>query len=344
MKKSLMITIIIILSLSYVTSVFLFNRYYRLRDKPLAFKNHQAAQVTTPKLKLVTWNLGYGGLGEESDFVTDGGTHMLPPSRRIVKKNIEGINSTIQSIDADVFAFQEVTRISPMNYWVNLKTDLDRVLTHYTAIYRPEILSRMVPAPIRINYGKAFYVKPRISSLRNRPLPLEPINYFGFIKRLYSALVIHIPIQGRDKEWVIFNIHLSAFDKNGNVRMKQLRAVIDMAREEYKAGNYVILAGDWNMVLHQPKNSYTTENRFLFWLIKFPDMILPPDWQIVTSKDIPSVRTLERPYKAAENFTTIIDGFILSPNVGWTSVNAVDTRFRDTDHQPVILEATARPS
>ena len=38
-----------------------------------------------------TWNIGYAGLGKDSDFFMDGGTMVNPPSREIVEKNMAGI-------------------------------------------------------------------------------------------------------------------------------------------------------------------------------------------------------------------------------------------------------------
>jgi 3'-phosphoadenosine 5'-phosphosulfate sulfotransferase (PAPS reductase)/FAD synthetase len=38
--------------------------------------------------------MGDSGLGEESDFLSDGGSHLLAPSRRAVEKNLAGIKTT----------------------------------------------------------------------------------------------------------------------------------------------------------------------------------------------------------------------------------------------------------
>ena len=40
-------------------------------------------------ITIMTWNLGYGGLGEESNFIADGGKSILPPSKAIVSKNMK---------------------------------------------------------------------------------------------------------------------------------------------------------------------------------------------------------------------------------------------------------------
>src|SRR5262245_41755416 len=68
-------------------------------------------------ISVLAWNLGYGGLGEESDFIADGGKSYLPPSPQAVDKNIAGITATLKNIDADVYILPETAKPSPLNYW-----------------------------------------------------------------------------------------------------------------------------------------------------------------------------------------------------------------------------------
>ena len=56
---------------------------------------------------------------------------------------------------------------------------------------------------------------------------------------------------------------------------------------------------------------------------------------------MPSVRTNHQPYVPRENYTTTIDGFIVSPNVAIESLAGVDLGFENTDHQPVRARVRA---
>jgi endonuclease/exonuclease/phosphatase family metal-dependent hydrolase len=49
------------------------------------------------------------------------------------------------------------------------------------------------------------------------------------------------------------------------------------------------------------------------------------------------VRTLERPYGPEENYTAVIDGFLLSPNVTVLEARTAELGFRFSDHQPVAV-------
>ena len=39
-------------------------------------------------IKMMSWNIGYGALGDNADFFMDGGNHVLTSSKNRVKKNI----------------------------------------------------------------------------------------------------------------------------------------------------------------------------------------------------------------------------------------------------------------
>ncbi|NWG92105.1 MAG: hypothetical protein HXY21_06300 [Parvularculaceae bacterium] len=164
-------------------------------------------------------------------------------------------------------------------------------------------------------------------------LPLEPGLILGLSRRLYHMHVVRLPAQGGD--WTVVNVHLSAFDEGANVRIAQLRAVLAFARAEYEKGARVVIGGDWNYEFHRPDRPTTTDEKYLFWVHPFPYAELPEGWSVAIDRETPSVRTNERPYRKGENFTTIIDGFIVSPNVRTLGVKTRDLDFEFSDHQPV---------
>ena len=82
--------------------------------------------------------------------------------------------------------------------------------------------------------------------------------------------------------------------------------------------------------------AHATPDEYLFWIHQFPMDHLPQDWQIAIDPTLPTVRTAHKPYIAGENYVTIIDGFIASPNVEVISVNTIDTGFQMSDHMPVV--------
>ena len=63
-------------------------------------------------LELLTWNIGYAGLGEEADFVADGGRHWRTGSRTTVERNLAAIVERLRAEEPDVLLLQELSRDS----------------------------------------------------------------------------------------------------------------------------------------------------------------------------------------------------------------------------------------
>jgi hypothetical protein len=67
-------------------------------------------------LSMITWNIGYAGLGKEMDFFYEGG-RQVRPSFELSEKYLEGIISYIGlNRSTDFFLFQEVDLRSKRSY------------------------------------------------------------------------------------------------------------------------------------------------------------------------------------------------------------------------------------
>lgn len=290
-------------------------------------------------ISVTTWNLGYAGLGAESDFSVDGGKNYLPPSRAVTAKNIAGVKRELGATNAAVIILQEAARSSLLTRGADSVAAAGDALAGRDNAFSADFATRLMPPPLRMRHGLFSSVNAAGARREIIPLPLEPQFILGMSRRLYHMHVIRIPFARG--EWTIVNVHLSAFDKGANVRLSQLRAVMKFAASEYEKGHHVIVGGDWNYEFHRPGRPTTTTEKYLFWLHPFPSTELPAGWSVAIDKETPSVRTNERPYRKGENFTTVIDGFVISPNVRADSVTARDLNFQVSDHQPVTARFVA---
>lgn len=173
------------------------------------------------------------------------------------------------------------------------------------------------------------------------PLPQEPFLYYGFQKKRYAALVMRQKIAHSKSEWVFINIHLTTLDKVGILRKLQTKTIFDFAQQEFKKGNFVVIGGDWNMKISPTIFPHTSLPKNQFWTQDFPMEDLPNGWKFAVDETVPTTRTQEMPYIKGETFTTIIDGFVISPNVSLLEVQAIDKNFAYTDHHPVIARFRA---
>lgn len=313
--------------------------YVNMMSTDVSIEKTARGKSLTPlrggEISLFAWNIGYGGLGAESDFAADGGKHLLPPSRAVVKKNLAGItNELARARNDDVVLIEEAARSGFLTRGVNVLGGVNKALGGRDNAFSAIIRTRLMPPPLRLRHG--LFTSTKLAGVKREivSLPLEPQRIMGLWRMRYHMQVLRIPIEGGGT-WVIAAVHLSAFDKGANVRLEQLRAALSFAEAEYKKGAHVILGGDWNYEFHRPDRPTTTEEKYLFWIHAFPFDELKEGWRAVYDPDTPSVRTNERPYHRNENFTTIIDGFIVSPNVAPLSVKTTDLDFQFTDHQPV---------
>jgi endonuclease/exonuclease/phosphatase family metal-dependent hydrolase len=292
-------------------------------------------------LDILTWNLGYGGLGAGSDFVADGGVHSFPPSQGAVRANVAGIARFLSTQqDADIILLEELAHAGPANYWVNLKHSVDGALAHRDELFFADFKTRLMPWPLAMSHGQGRYARVGVESVDVVALPAEDAGILG-VRRRYAATVSRLK---GPHNWTVCSVHLAAFDADARVRTRQLRDLLAWAQREYAQGRHVVIGGDFNLQLAQTNFPNTTDKKFLFWVFPFPHEALPAGWRIAADATTPSVRTNERPYHAGENYTTVIDGFIVSPNVAIEQVSGFNLDFQNSDHNPVRVRVRALPN
>jgi endonuclease/exonuclease/phosphatase family metal-dependent hydrolase len=322
--------------------LFVANRFYVPPALEQADFNRPATplRVAGSTISLASWNVGYAGMGKDSDFIMDLGEQRRPLSADLVVANAAAIARTLASLDTDLILLQEAARPSWNTYGHDVIGDIAAALPGYGLSFGADIDTRFVPKPFSIEIGNASFSRRAVLAAERRGLPLEPDFEFGLFRKGYRMHILRL--DGPD-QWVIVNIHLSAFDdKDDAVRERQLAAVMQFAQAEYQAGHRVIIGGDWNMRLAPTDFLHTTEDRFLFWVRDLPPDAIPQGWRLALDKARPTVRTANKPYVAGENYTLIIDGFLVSPNVEIMSVETRDLGFVHSDHNPAVLHARAR--
>jgi len=335
--------IVLILAFAYVIVVIIVNRTRSVEARIVELDKLAGLPDTAGnEISVSTWNLGYAGLGSASDFIKDGGTRMFPPSRDAVRGNLAGIVETASRLDTDVVLFQEVAGASPLNYWIALDAALAKLMGGRQYWFRHDVSTWGVPRPLRLKHGSVLASRVTARRAEIVPLPQEPDPMLGLVVRLYALQVVTIASTDGGPDWVIANLHLSAFDDEARLRREQLRAVFEFAEARYRDGSRVILGGDWNMILMHTAFESNTPEEFLSWIHDLPRDWVPEDWTIAVDPARPTVRTLYKPYVPGENFTGIIDGFIVSPNVEVIEVETQDTGFRHSDHMPVIARFRGR--
>jgi len=337
----MVVAAICIVALVLAGCVVVANRFYVPPDfAEMPILGARPSQAAGPSLRVVSWNIGYAGMGKESDFVLDGGTQERPLSADLVHDNLAKIAQRLGSVRPDIAMLQEVAEASWNTYQIDVLGGLVSTLDTYAYTFGADINTRFVPPPWRVRIGNATFSHVLPASAEARGLALEPTFTYGIFRKGYR---MHIMRLSGAERWVLVNIHLSAFDAaEARVRERQLAEVLQFARSEYAAGNRVIIGGDWNMRLVASQFPHATEEKYLFWIRDLPEGVIPEGWTLAVDPSQPTVRTANAPYVAGVNYRLIIDGFLVSPNVSVEEVHTQDLGFEDSDHQPVIATFRAR--
>lgn len=295
-------------------------------------------------LRIVTFNTGYGALGEEADFLLDGGSSVHPESESLVVKNMLGIEELLASTRADILLLQEVDTDSDRSFGYNQWKQYEYDLSDYETFFALNYSCQYVPYPLRERIGKvhagiATFSRYDVSSATRYSLPSS----FDWPERVANLkrclLVTRLAMDNSDQEIVIVNLHLDAYD-DGEGRRAQTEALLSFLEEEYAKGNYVIAGGDFNQLFPGTAERYPlleSSNWTPGTLERLHD-----GWSYAYDDSNPTCRLLNQPYDRYSALTQyyVIDGFIVSPNVTVTQVRTLNEDFTYSDHNPVLLEIT----
>lgn len=295
------------------------------------------------EITLLSWNTGYGALGDNADFFMDGGTMVKSATEERVRENLRGILSAAKAYRCDIYLLQETDVDSSRSYHIDETEYFRSGFEGYDSAFAYNYKVSFVPYPIpplgKVGSGVMTLSEFDISEASRLQLPLSfswPVRTAN-LKR--CLLVSRIPVEGSDKELVVINFHLEAYD-SGEGKIAQTKMLRSVLKEEYAKGNYVIAGGDMNQILSSVDASLfpVQEGMWAPGVIDVDE--LPNGWQHLMDSSHPSCRSLDKPYEGAdkESFQYyLIDGFIVSPHVRVLSVSTEELDFKYSDHEPVLV-------
>jgi endonuclease/exonuclease/phosphatase family metal-dependent hydrolase len=76
--------------------------------------------------------------------------------------------------------------------------------------------------------------------------------------------------------------------------------------------------------------------------MNIPEQLFPPDWLWIYDASFPTNRKTRTPYVPGTTFVTLIDFFLLSPNVKVEKVRTLHLDFEYSDHQPVWMSVSLK--
>ena len=347
MKRAMHIILYIVAAVAAAFLIFLITAIildYRPAGKEILQDRSVTASGPTElpdSLTILCWNIGYGGLGDDMDFFYDGGTKVRD-SRERTQENISAIIDEIRRHDADIVLLQEMDECSRRTYRINEVEMLRDSFPDYHIYLAYNYKSFFVPIPLKAPMGKIASgvvlmsrIAPEEVSRWQYPSRFAwPVSMFNLKRCLLTAE--YRLSDGRT--FIIGNTHNTAYD-TGNMRTVETEFLGNMAARLHADGTKFIIGGDWNQYPEAYTPSAEESSNPHFSTVRLDESLLSPYGNIAYDSQAKTLRHLDRPYGPG-SVLTVTDYFYVSDGIHVDSVKVTDLRFRNSDHQPVLLKAT----
>ena len=302
-------------------------------------------------LSLVTWNIGYGGLGADSDFFMDGGHDTRSADRETVASYLDGQHALLADVRPDILMLQEIDADSTRTYHLDERpafAGFSSGSEAADAAFAPNYKTLYVPYPLppigKVTSG--LMTVSAFDTVENTRLALPcPFSWPIRLANLKRCLLVtRLPLEDSDKELVVINLHLEAYD-DGSGKIAQTKVLTSFLESEYQKGNYVIAGGDFNQIFPDSAELYPNEHPDLWAVGELNKADLPKGFAYAYDMSTPTCRLLNQPYDPSDAANTqhyVIDGFIISDNLDLDTVETLDEGFANSDHNPVRIDVTLR--
>ena len=297
-------------------------------------------------LKILSWNIGYGALGDNADFFMDGGSMVKTADAERLAANMTALRQTILAESPDIVMLQETDRDSARSGNVDEFAEVKDALkekTGYQAVFANNFKVVFLPYPIppigKVDSGIATYSRYPLQEATRVQLPI-PFSWPMRMANLKRCLLVsRVKLEGSDKELVVVNLHLEAYD-DGEGKLAQTKMLAELLDAEAAKGNYVIAGGDFNQIFSSADGSaYPVYEGN--WVAPEIDVTqFKGQWQFLMDEKTPSCRLLNQPYKDADKNSFqyyLIDGFIVSSNLEVKDFGTLDLGFAASDHNPLTM-------
>ena len=347
--KLLVFIIILALLVAGAYYLYLTKSWHRIGDGGELNPNRfgvNAATENDKEYKIVSWNIGFGAYEDDYGFFMDGGTQSWAWSKERLTANLKNISEKLQEQAAEFYLIQEVDYSSTRSYKVDEITYMTNALSKMSYTFAQNYDSPFLLYPLTQPHGSSksglmTFSRYTITSSERIELPIEKgLRKLVDLDRCYSKNRILLP---DGKELVLYNLHLSAYTSDGKIATEQLQLLINDMEEEYKKGVYCVAGGDFNKDILGDSSAYfgVSAEKDIVWTQPLPEGLFDGYHvslaaPINEENPVPSCRNADKPYHEGQLVLTV-DGFLLTDNLNVISSEVIDTGFKYSDHNPVVL-------
>ncbi|MDD6467839.1 MAG: hypothetical protein PUF50_06620 [Erysipelotrichaceae bacterium] len=297
----------------------------------------------------LSYNIGFGAHTPEfSNRFENGqmengkktkGKYNFGISAEQVNTNMHEIQQYVKELDHDFYLFQNVDHASTRSYMIDQQEILSTGLSRYSRIGSPFQHSSYLfyPYPQErglINSELLTYSRYKTTYGMVKKLPVNYSFFQKFSEPDYGFSVCWLPVANTDVYFVLINVQ---FIQDPNMRKAQLETVMELAKEEYLDGNYVMMGGTFNFDASVIEK--TSKQKKPKWIDSITNYEITDGFRFVpfeNETEHSSWRSADLPYELGTNYEAILDGFIVSDNIT-ASAKILDTQFQYSNHNPIEL-------
>jgi len=315
--------------------------WYNPPQKLILAENTQPDTINCDSIyRILSWNIGYAGLGDNMDFFYDGGVKVRDTRQRVLI-NLDSILTFLKrNSDNNFILLQEVDEKSKRSYFVNEVDTIAKMGFHQA--FALNYVVQMVPVPPLTPMGQ---VKSGIVSL-SKKCAQKSVRYgypgmFDWPNRLFNlrrCMLVNRYPTNTGKEFILINTHMSAFD-DGSLKKQEMQYLRDFVLAEYAKGNFVVVGGDWNQCPPEfPVTRFGENYQSDSFILGNIDLdFLPSGWKWAYDTTAPTNRYLNESYLKGRTFCCLIDHFLASPNIEIIQNQTINLNFRNSDHNPIRM-------
>lgn len=248
MKKLLKIFLTILGGVALCVIIF----FFWASSSTLAQSDYQKLEVNSFKTNtdtdsiysIVTYNIGY----------LSGMTNNLAVEKpkALFDTNLKKVLTEFKTVNPDIIAFQEIDFDASRSYHIHQHDEIATLGYKYEAeaVNWDETYVPFPYWPPSTNFGKVLSGQSVLSKYKIESqdrIVLERVKSSPFYRDAFyiERLAQVVKVQIENKEVIVINVHLEAFDKQ--TRVNQFKVVMQLFKK-YEATNPTILLGDFNSI------------------------------------------------------------------------------------------------
>lgn len=280
-------------------------------------------------LSILSWNVGFSRHGKLPISPLNFARSLFALGKNENSVRCREMADVLRGLDCDLYSLQEVCSSSILNSWTPVRKIFSHALPHHREFFLEDFRACILRNQCIASHGQSLYSRFPLHHESNLGLDqVWSINPVHRLKRA-SAKLVRLSLPGSGQQVTVISVHLAAVEDLRGTKRNQFRKIMEAASSEFANGREVIVCGDFNYeILCGPDGPNTRSNKT--GVTPFPRGDLPDGW--VLSPGSGFLKNAE----AADEFTTelgsIVDGFIVSPNLSFERVEIVKGSLLLSDH------------